>query len=42
MKKSILTLFIILGISLLSSKDESVFLKQVELENITELKSNHS
>jgi len=38
MKKSILTLFIILGISLLSSKDESVFLKQVELENIYRVK----
>ena len=38
MKKSILTLFIILGLSLLSSKDESVFLKQVELENIYRVK----
>ena len=38
MKKSILTLFIILGSSLLLSKDESVFLKQVELENIYRFK----
>lgn len=38
MKKSILTLFIILGLSLLLSKDESVFLKQVELENIYRFK----
>ena len=38
MKKSILTLFIISGLSLLLSKDESVFLKQVELENIYRFK----
>ena len=38
MKKNILTLFIILGLSLLLSKDESVFLKQVELENIYKFK----
>ena len=38
MKKNMLTLIIILGLSLLSSKDESVFLKQVELENIYKFK----
>jgi len=38
MKKGTLVLFIILGLSLLSSKDESVFLKQVELENIYRFK----
>ena len=38
MKKSMLTLIIIFGLSLLSSKDESVFLKQVELENIYKFK----
>ena len=37
MKKSMLS-FLVLGLSFLFSTDESVFLKQVELENIYKFK----